>query len=191
MGAPASGLFYGGGFGQLGIQFLGVIACFGFAAIAMYVVFKVIDSILGLRVSHETELRGLDLDELGLGAEPTVVPRGPTGEPVIVLSPDLVPSSISFDPASEVTTFAFTPDGAHVAAMGVIEGRFAVETQAVEGGLRRITSVEAADALVGHTRDGRLLILRASDGDIVFHDWSRGATFRIPFDLGTVLTADA
>ena len=66
LGAPASGLFYGGGFGQLGIQFLGVIACFGFTAIAMYIVFKAIDATLGLRVSHETELRGLDIDEHGM-----------------------------------------------------------------------------------------------------------------------------
>ena len=65
-GAPASGLFYGGGFGQLGIQCLGVIACFGFTAIAMYIIFKAIDATLGLRVSHETELRGLDIDEHGM-----------------------------------------------------------------------------------------------------------------------------
>ena len=32
----------------------------------MYLVFKFIDVTLGLRVSHETELRGLDLDEHGM-----------------------------------------------------------------------------------------------------------------------------
>lgn len=66
LGAPADGLFYGGGFGQLGIQFLGVSACLAFTAVAMWVVFKAIDSVVGLRVSHETELRGLDIDEHGL-----------------------------------------------------------------------------------------------------------------------------
>ncbi len=66
LGAPADGLFYGGGFGQLGIQFLGVIACLGFVAIAMWIVFKAIDATIGLRVSHMTELRGLDIDEHGL-----------------------------------------------------------------------------------------------------------------------------
>ena len=66
LGSPADGLFYGGGFGQLGAQSLGVIACLGFAAVAMGIVFKMIDSVVGLRVSHETELLGLDIEEHGL-----------------------------------------------------------------------------------------------------------------------------
>jgi Amt family ammonium transporter len=66
LGAPADGLFFGGGFGQLGIQSLGVVACLGFTAAAMGIVFKMLEATVGLRVSHETELRGLDLDEHGL-----------------------------------------------------------------------------------------------------------------------------
>ncbi len=66
LGAPNDGLFYGGGVGQLGTQSLGVIACLGFTAIGMGVVFKAIDAVIGLRVSQETELRGLDLDEHGM-----------------------------------------------------------------------------------------------------------------------------
>ena len=70
LGSPSDGLFYGGGFGQLGIQALGVIACLGFTAVVMWIVFKAIDSVIGLRVSHETELRGLDLDEHGVESYP-------------------------------------------------------------------------------------------------------------------------
>jgi Amt family ammonium transporter len=66
LGSPANGLFYGGGFGQLGIQTLGVTACVGFTAVVMWVVFKAIDAAVGLRVERETELRGLDIDEHGL-----------------------------------------------------------------------------------------------------------------------------
>ena len=66
MGAPTDGLFYGGGFGQLGVQFLGVAACLAFTAVAMWIIFKAIDSVVGLRVPLETELRGLDIDEHGL-----------------------------------------------------------------------------------------------------------------------------
>ena len=65
-GASSDGLFMGGGFGALGIQTLGLIACLAFTAITMWIVFKAIDSTLGLRVSRETELRGLDLDEHGI-----------------------------------------------------------------------------------------------------------------------------
>ena len=66
LGAPLEGLFYGGGFGALGIQALGVIACLSFTAVSMLIVFKTIDSIVGLRVSHETELKGLDIEEHGM-----------------------------------------------------------------------------------------------------------------------------
>ncbi|MHC4235420.1 MAG: ammonium transporter [Planctomycetota bacterium] len=66
LGAPTEGLFYGGGFGQLGTQALGVIACLAFTALAMWIVFKLIDAVIGLRVSKETELRGLDQDEHGM-----------------------------------------------------------------------------------------------------------------------------
>ncbi len=66
IGAPADGLFYGGGFGQLGIQALGVVACLGFVAIAMAIVFKLIDMTIGLRVSEEAEIRGLDVREHGM-----------------------------------------------------------------------------------------------------------------------------
>ena len=66
LGSPLDGLFYGGGAGQLGIQALGIVACLGFTASAMWIVFKAIDAVVGLRVSRETELRGLDIDEHGL-----------------------------------------------------------------------------------------------------------------------------
>ncbi len=66
LGAPQDGLFYGGGFGQLGIQMLGLVASLGFIAVTMFIVFKAIDAVMGLRVPRETELRGLDLDEHGM-----------------------------------------------------------------------------------------------------------------------------
>jgi Amt family ammonium transporter len=66
LSAPANGLFHGGGVGPFGVQALGVLACLGFTAVVMWGVFKTIAVTIGLRVSHETELRGLDLDEHGL-----------------------------------------------------------------------------------------------------------------------------
>jgi Amt family ammonium transporter len=66
LGAPENGLLYGGGFGPLGIQILGVVACLGFVVVAMGLVFKVIDMTLGLRVSEDAELRGLDVREHGM-----------------------------------------------------------------------------------------------------------------------------
>ena len=47
-------------------QSLGVVACLGFTGVAMFVVFKAVDAVVGLRVPRETELRGLDHDEHGM-----------------------------------------------------------------------------------------------------------------------------
>jgi Amt family ammonium transporter len=66
LGAPNDGLFLGGGFAQLGTQSLGVVACVAFVLVASWVLFKVLDAMFGLRVSHRTELRGLDHDEHGM-----------------------------------------------------------------------------------------------------------------------------
>ncbi len=66
LGAPFDGLFYGGGLGPLGIQALGLVACLAFTAVAMIIIFRAIDSLIGLRVSKDTELKGLDIEEHGM-----------------------------------------------------------------------------------------------------------------------------
>ena len=66
LGASADGLFYGGGMGSLGIQSLGLVACLGFTAISMWMIFRAIDSLVGLRVDKEAELKGLDIEEHGM-----------------------------------------------------------------------------------------------------------------------------
>ncbi len=66
LGLANEGLFYGGGFSQLGIQALGVFSVSIFVIISMGLVFKSIDLTIGLRVSPEEELRGLDIGEHGM-----------------------------------------------------------------------------------------------------------------------------
>ena len=58
-----NGLFFGGGFNQLISQLIGVVSVFIFVFGSMFLFFKVIDMIIGLRVSREDELKGLDLSE--------------------------------------------------------------------------------------------------------------------------------
>lgn len=60
------GLFYGGGFHQLGLQLLGVVSVGGWAAIMITITFLVIRATVGLRVSEEEEIVGLDSMEHGL-----------------------------------------------------------------------------------------------------------------------------
>ena len=60
------GLFYGGGFEQLGLQLLGMFSIIAFTVVAITVTFLVIKAIFGLRVSEEEEIVGLDTMEHGL-----------------------------------------------------------------------------------------------------------------------------
>ncbi|MGM9609238.1 MAG: ammonium transporter, partial [Eubacteriales bacterium] len=60
------GLFYGGGFKQLGLQLLGVVAIAAFTAVTIFLTFFVIKKTLGLRVKREEEIAGLDGPEHGL-----------------------------------------------------------------------------------------------------------------------------
>jgi len=62
------GLFYGGGLHQLGVQLLGVVTAFGWAFGLGLVVFLAIRHTIGLRVSRDEELRGLDVGEHGMEA---------------------------------------------------------------------------------------------------------------------------
>ena len=74
--SPALGIFSGNGFsdgvsdiaGQVSIQMTGVVATFIYTAVASWVLFKIVDVLIGLRVDAEEENVGLDLvlhDERG------------------------------------------------------------------------------------------------------------------------------
>ena len=60
------GLFCGGGFHQLGVQLIGMISIMAYTAILMSIVFFVLKKTIGLRVSPQEELEGLDPTEHGL-----------------------------------------------------------------------------------------------------------------------------
>ncbi len=68
LGLANEGLIYGGNPTQLGVQILGSAATIAFVVISMGIVFKLIDATVGLRVSREEELRGLDIGEHGMEA---------------------------------------------------------------------------------------------------------------------------
>ena len=67
--ATSLGVFSGYGFaegiesmaGQIKVQFIGVVATIVFTAVVTYVLLKIIDLVIGLRVSEEQEVEGLDI----------------------------------------------------------------------------------------------------------------------------------
>lgn len=66
--APAGlkGLFYTGDFTQIGVQLLGLITVAAYTVVMMTVCFLIIKKTVGLRVSREEEIKGLDKTEHGL-----------------------------------------------------------------------------------------------------------------------------
>lgn len=64
--ATKDGLFYGGGTSFLMTQIIGVVTVAIYVAIAMTIIFGVLDKLVGLRVSEAEEIKGLDMEEHGL-----------------------------------------------------------------------------------------------------------------------------
>ena len=63
-----TGLFYGGGFGLLGLQLLGFAAVAAWTVVTITITFFVIRAVVGLRASREEEITGLDVTEHGLSS---------------------------------------------------------------------------------------------------------------------------
>ncbi len=64
--AKDQGLFYGHGVHFFLVQLLGVVSVIAWVAVTMTIVFWIIKNTIGLRVSEEEEVRGLDIMEHGL-----------------------------------------------------------------------------------------------------------------------------
>ena len=62
------GLFYGGGFKLLGLQFIGMICTAAWTAVTITITFLAIKKVMGLRVTEEEEILGLDSTEHGLAS---------------------------------------------------------------------------------------------------------------------------
>ncbi|MFM2485316.1 ammonium transporter [Celerinatantimonas yamalensis] len=71
-GTLAAGIFDKGGFswGVVGVQAVGVVTCFLWAFLAGLFVFKIIDVVIGMRVTKEEEMAGLDYAEHGANSYP-------------------------------------------------------------------------------------------------------------------------
>jgi Amt family ammonium transporter len=69
------GLLYGGG-SQLAAQVVGTLTCFGFIFSVSWIFFKAMDMVMGMRVSAEEEMEGLDVPEMGVHGYPEV--QGPS-----------------------------------------------------------------------------------------------------------------
>src|SRR5258708_15320798 len=76
-----TGLFYGGGTGQLIAQAIGSGATVLATFVAAYIIFMIIEKTIGLRLSAANEIEGLDLSEHGVTAYPEFEKMGNDGTP--------------------------------------------------------------------------------------------------------------
>ena len=65
-----TGLFYGGGFGQLGAQLICVATLIVWGFGLSFIFYKLLNKFWGLRVTKEVEMMGLDIPEMGILAYP-------------------------------------------------------------------------------------------------------------------------
>ena len=106
-GKTLTGLFYGGGLELMGLQLLGFISVAAWTVVTITITFLVIKAAVGLRVSREEELIGLDATEHGLPSAyagfamlPDMVSEDPA--PVVVSGDVPVAEAI---PVKKVPTF--------------------------------------------------------------------------------------
>jgi len=69
-GQPPLGLFYGGGINSFADQIVGVVSVGAFTFILSWVIWVIVNAVVGIRVSRDEELRGLDIAEHGMEAYP-------------------------------------------------------------------------------------------------------------------------
>ncbi|MDQ1909778.1 ammonium transporter [Paenibacillus sp. GD4] len=79
VGVGQPGLFYGGGLHQLGVQALGIVSCFAFVVVASFIILYILKVTMGLRVTEEEEIIGLDLSEHGTYGYPEQMKKAAQG----------------------------------------------------------------------------------------------------------------
>lgn len=106
----AEGLFFGGGFTQLGLQLLGFVTVAAWAVVCMTIVFLAIKATIGLRASREEEIKGLDICEHGLTSAYAGFEFGAAGMPDIDITYDDVVSVGSESVENAVPAMVKTSD---------------------------------------------------------------------------------
>ena len=119
-----NGLFFGGGFGLLGVQVLGVLAVGAFVFVTSGLVWLALKHTVGIRVSRAEELAGLDIGEHGNLAYPDFAPALPVED----LGAEALPAAAPAAPAAVPVQQAVPVE--HRAASGALTKLSIVTNQA-------------------------------------------------------------
>ena len=122
------GLFYGGGFKLLGLQLTGFVSVAAWTVVTITIVFLVIKATLGLRVSEEEEIVGLDPTEHGL-------PSAYAGFAIMDVSGDVMDVNENTDLGS--SEYATAPQAKKDAAVPVVNAT----TPASASGIHKVVII--------------------------------------------------
>ena len=100
------GLFYGGGFGLLGTQLLGMACIIAFTTVTIVLTFLLIKAMVGLRVGKEEEINGLDREEHGLVSAYAGLTAGFGGEAPMGAPAKLPSKPVAKDEAVSVADYS-------------------------------------------------------------------------------------
>jgi Amt family ammonium transporter len=79
--SKTNGLFFGGGFALLGVEMVGIVAVGAFVFVLSALVWQALKKTIGIRVSREEEIEGLDIGEHGNFAYPDFATLGSIVQP--------------------------------------------------------------------------------------------------------------
>ena len=91
-GVDGIGLLHGGGFTQLGIQAIGLVAAVAWTLPLSFLMFYLINKTFGLRVSEQVEIDGIDMEYHGIGSYPEFIEVGRKKSESASLPGDVLPS---------------------------------------------------------------------------------------------------
>ncbi|MBE5847355.1 MAG: ammonium transporter [Lachnospiraceae bacterium] len=125
------GLFYGGGFLQLGRQLIGIGATAAWTVVTIIIAFTIIKKTIGLRVSEEEEITGLDATEHGL-------PSAYSGFSIMDMS-----NMMSVNENTDLGTSEYdkASDAMKRAAVPVVDSAAAVRGTALDSGINKVVII--------------------------------------------------
>ena len=124
-GEKLTGLFYGGGFELLGLQLTGFAAVSLWTAVTITITFLVIKKVVGLRVSREEEIEGLDATEHGLPSAYSGFAMLPEyidedNEPVAVIGDVPVAEAVEIREMPKIAAEVKKPDGQKITKVEIV-----------------------------------------------------------------------
>lgn len=168
-GTDGLGLFTGGGFHLLGIQCLGVVAVIAWVAITMSIVFLTIKHTIGLRVTEEEEIAGLDIKEHGLTSSyADFMPFSPVavGDGVTVSTAASSATTVSTAPVSEAASTAPASSTSKLSKVTIITRQNKLTELMQELSLIGITGVTITNVLGCGTQKGATNFYRGAQLDM-------------------------